>query len=785
MGATFSRLKNWIAEILSYADLNAEIDNILNNLTPAGVDDYSTNTTQMRLTTDPGEVGTESLATSLAAELERIRFTIKEIKGSGVAQWYSSSNTSLTDLLVSIGGSTVANRISSGKASSNSNAPRFLVPSGTTTSITLDAAPTNLVYYINGVQYTATADVTFSGMSTAPTSNNTCLVNDSILAGQEASKWVGEDGTTLSIDTIGTEITSLINKYAGFKVVSGGLTEYFIGYVNSASITNCLRGCFYDQNLAAIPRIAISDNNTISLMGLGWMFANSTAGIAVSYINPQVSYSTPSATTGYWFDIGATAWKTYNGSSWNNVSQTLVGFSLQTTNACVGARCFDFYAAYSDYSNMQLDYVSATTIQQRNFGGKVSVGSSLIEYKTYKPTWDITVDRETGYGESASLTYFAYVGENGQCKLSPEKPYYSPDMGRGWYHPYENWRALASIQNNAASDLSLHTLKNLTKDQNSTLSLIPVNDIRNIGMSATVNASAMLVTVHAADGSQLAPGNPGYATFRAASATAGTVVTRQLFVNLNLTVPVGAHLGNTNGLSQYEWVYLTDSAGTIDTAIASQIPVMESDLPATTQLSVNSTVNGVLYSQGASASAVAVRNVGRITTNNATASSWVSAPTEVSIRPQFIYNIGNAVTNRTFTMNNFSPASAIFQTRRVGDYLECQFAFVPSASTASAASLDIMSGLTIDTVKMCLGSARNFVGQWYACSTSSGVSFIGTTRHGAMYVDSGNASRINFAIGAAAGQFQAVNAATISTDVSGTLAGYFRLPIQGWSNYGP
>ena len=39
MGATFNRVKNWIAEKLTPSDLNAEIDNILNNLTAAGVDD--------------------------------------------------------------------------------------------------------------------------------------------------------------------------------------------------------------------------------------------------------------------------------------------------------------------------------------------------------------------------------------------------------------------------------------------------------------------------------------------------------------------------------------------------------------------------------------------------------------------------------------------------------------------------------------------------------------------------------------------------------------------------
>ena len=39
MPATFARVKQWIAESLYAADLNAEFNNILTNMTPAGMDD--------------------------------------------------------------------------------------------------------------------------------------------------------------------------------------------------------------------------------------------------------------------------------------------------------------------------------------------------------------------------------------------------------------------------------------------------------------------------------------------------------------------------------------------------------------------------------------------------------------------------------------------------------------------------------------------------------------------------------------------------------------------------
>lgn len=85
-GATFSRIKTWVAEILTYSDLNAEFDNILTNLTPSGIDDESANAAAMQTNTDPYPAASPSLATSLQGEIHRLRYVIKQITGQ--SQWY-------------------------------------------------------------------------------------------------------------------------------------------------------------------------------------------------------------------------------------------------------------------------------------------------------------------------------------------------------------------------------------------------------------------------------------------------------------------------------------------------------------------------------------------------------------------------------------------------------------------------------------------------------------------------------------------------------------------------
>ena len=90
MGATFSRVKTWLAaQTLTAADLNAEFDNILNNLIPAGVDDESASDVAMQATADPYPGSAISKPTSLTGELQRLRYMIKQMTGN--TYWYEDS----------------------------------------------------------------------------------------------------------------------------------------------------------------------------------------------------------------------------------------------------------------------------------------------------------------------------------------------------------------------------------------------------------------------------------------------------------------------------------------------------------------------------------------------------------------------------------------------------------------------------------------------------------------------------------------------------------------------
>jgi hypothetical protein len=54
-----SRIKTWVSgETLTASDLNAEFNNVINNMIPASIEDSSATATAMRATTDPYPGGT-------------------------------------------------------------------------------------------------------------------------------------------------------------------------------------------------------------------------------------------------------------------------------------------------------------------------------------------------------------------------------------------------------------------------------------------------------------------------------------------------------------------------------------------------------------------------------------------------------------------------------------------------------------------------------------------------------------------------------------------------------
>jgi hypothetical protein len=289
---------------------------------------------------------------------------------------------------------------------------------------------------------------------------------------------------------MGTAITSFVGKLAGFKLVSGGNTEYFIAHVNSTSqITKARRGFMHDSSGAAIPSIAFSNNNTLTLCRPTWLFLNTAGSLIVTYNQPTYAATQPSgpATGDYWFDIPNQTWKTFNSVSWVTASATVVGMSLQDTVACVAARTFDQATSLIDTNTVDLQFVSTTQIQVKNYGARLSVFGTSLNYEMFRPTWDMTANLDTGVSESASNTYYFYLKESGAPVISDLSPTDRRGDLFGYYHPTETWRCVGHAFNNGSSNLTASSLVAFSRSKEVSFFSnddAPVGDMKML-MSAT------------------------------------------------------------------------------------------------------------------------------------------------------------------------------------------------------------------------------------------------------------------------------------------------------------
>ena len=390
-------------------------------------------------------------------------------------------------------------RIQSGKTRATSNQPAFIEPNGASNEFTISAASDSLTYDVNASTVTLSSDIVVGSLSVAPSTNNTCLVDMAEAIDQAESRQFGElDGEqkTITVDAMGSEITALIGTVQAFSLNDGANDEYFIARVKSATeLTECFRGFFYDSSSLPVNRLAFADNDTITLLRLGYIFLDSDAVTAdVTYTEPSYSFSAPSSpgTGDYWYDLGNNLWKRYDGATFNTVTRTFIGWCVMDDTNCLGARCVDFDARYKPNIGMPVDKETSEIVSAKKLQCMVDVAGNEIQFVS-KPSWNITNDLAPNVDmydatEQADRFYFLYITDEGQEIISDIEPYRRDDL-KGWYHPHNPWRMVGSFYNDASSDIQFAT-NDFESDRNG--SKIHGYYISTSGQSVPYNVTTVL-----------------------------------------------------------------------------------------------------------------------------------------------------------------------------------------------------------------------------------------------------------------------------------------------------
>jgi hypothetical protein len=451
-GGIFSRLKIWNAgETVKAADLNAEFNNTIANIDAVHSSGYSSNLAEMRATENPGSVGSENLIQpiSIAQEIMRIRYTISRLMGT--AYWYSSPAATLASLNTSISDAffIAPSRIISGMTSALSSQPKFLVASGAG-GVTLDATPTAFNAYIDNALYTFTTDITLTGLSASIGVGNTATLADNFTDAQ-LSRTVKE----FNISGAGSEFSANVGRTGIFKIFNGTSTEYFMGTVESTSkLSGLYRGYLFDSSGVPSTPVTLTTGHTITILRMTYIFLNAGGYLEATY-NPLIYGSTTplSASIGdFWFDETVDMWKKFNGSLWVQANSIFVGVCAQDGSSTVVSRSNDFYKQFNQTNDVFLASTTNSTVTSRaRSKGNISVYGSNLNWQEFRFVFDITSMLVSGETEQASTTYWLYISEIGRPYLSSLAPIARPEL-KGYYHPYETWRAVGSVFNNVSSN---------------------------------------------------------------------------------------------------------------------------------------------------------------------------------------------------------------------------------------------------------------------------------------------------------------------------------------------
>lgn len=346
----------------------------------------------------------------------------------------------------------VPNRVVSGQSRSLSTLADFLRANGAALSFTVEGATTDLVLSVNNAAASVSTDLVKAGISAAPAANNTALVNDTTMVND---LFAGEDGTEIIIDTTGTEVDALVGQIVAFKTATG---EIFRGLLKSTIlITDVYRGFYLDSAGSPLIRGNLSNNDTLTLMKIGWVFIedNGTT-VDVTYTTPVWAFNSPSGPSAgdYWFDIQNQLWKRYSGTTWDQIDRILVGEIVSDDTNTIASRSTDFSNKYDSENNVEIGVDSTSILKSKELNSRINIYGTEVAISGTKLSWNITTDLESPQTESASTLYYIFLTDEGEPVLSETKPYYRPDL-KGYYHPWQSWRCLGKTYNDSGSDLIL------------------------------------------------------------------------------------------------------------------------------------------------------------------------------------------------------------------------------------------------------------------------------------------------------------------------------------------
>lgn len=157
---------------------------------------------------------------------------------------------------------------------------------------------------------------------------------------------------------------------------------------------------------------------------------------------------------------------------------------------------------------------------------------------------------------------------------------------------------------------------------------IDPQELINIGMKATEAANALTIALTQADGAtNCSATSPCRISFRDNTTTNGDIIERNIIGALSLVIRSGDTIGHNSGENDFIYLYAMDNSGTVELAVSSVRDDNDGANITTTALSGGAQTSAELFYSTTARTGIQKRLIGVLTSTQATAGTWVTAPT--------------------------------------------------------------------------------------------------------------------------------------------------------------
>lgn len=185
------------------------------------------------------------------------------------------------------------------------------------------------------------------------------------------------------------------------------------------------------------------------------------------------------------------------------------------------------------------------------------------------------------------------------------------------------------------------------------------SELLNLTIAASVGSNALTVALKNKAGNDPSVGDPVSVSFRSATITSGSYVVRSITAATSLVVTSGSTLGTTSAKQENIFVYLVDNGGSVELGVSLTLFDEGYVRSTTAEGGAGGADTATILYATSTLSDKAIRLIGVITATEATAGTWATAPSLVTIRTGRFYVWGSRQV--------FATAAAHTWTRPLGN----------------------------------------------------------------------------------------------------------------------